>query len=81
MLTPTGLLWHWRYWWRHLLAIHKSLILFQIVFYGAMDLAPLLCVIRALEMPLLLPIRGLLASISTISWVSCVDFLIVLLLL
>jgi hypothetical protein len=55
-----------------------------------MDLAPLLCVIRATERPLLLLIRGLLlvvfaisttSVIPTISPVSCVDFSVVLLLL
>jgi uncharacterized membrane protein len=55
-----------------------------------MDLAPLLYIIRAIEMPLLFLIRGLLLVISTISVVSaifvispisCVDFSIILLLL
>jgi hypothetical protein len=52
-----------------------------------MDLAPLLCVIRATKRPLLLLIRGLLLAvfvvsvIFAISPVSCVDFPVVLLLL
>jgi hypothetical protein len=49
-----------------------------------MDLAPLLYVVRASEMPLLFLIQRLLASISmilAISSVSCVDFLTILLLL
>jgi hypothetical protein len=55
-----------------------------------MDLAPLLCIIRVMEMPLFFLIRGLLLAIPTISTVfmifatsliSCVDFPIVLLLL
>jgi hypothetical protein len=55
-----------------------------------MNLAPLLCVVRAMKMPILLLIRGLLLVISVVSAVStilvispisCVDFLIILLLL
>jgi hypothetical protein len=55
-----------------------------------MDLAPLLCIIRVMEMPLLFLIRGLLlvvfvismvSVIFAISSVSCVDLPIVLLLL
>jgi hypothetical protein len=52
-----------------------------------MDLTPLLCVVRAMEMPLLFLIRGLLLTISAvfavfaISSVSRVDFPVVLLLL
>jgi hypothetical protein len=55
-----------------------------------MDLAPLLCIVRTTEMPLLFLIQGLLLVISVvsaasaifaISLISCADFLIVLLLL
>jgi hypothetical protein len=55
-----------------------------------MDLAPLLRVIRATEMPLLILIRGLLLMISTVSVISVilaispvsrVDFSVILLLL
>jgi hypothetical protein len=52
-----------------------------------MDLAPPLCVVRSMEMPLLLLIRGLLLVVSTVSAilaispVSHVDFLVILLLL
>jgi hypothetical protein len=59
------------------------------MFDGTMDLTPLLCIIRAMKMPLFL-IRGLLlaipvifvvSTIFVISPVSCVDFPIVLFLL
>jgi hypothetical protein len=55
-----------------------------------MDLIPLLCIIRAMEMPLFFLIRGLLLAIPMISMVSailaifqisCVDFPIVLFLI
>jgi hypothetical protein len=46
-----------------------------------MDLAPLLCVGRAMEQSLLLLIRGLLVVILVISTISCGDLTIVLLLL
>jgi hypothetical protein len=55
-----------------------------------MDLAPLLCVIRAMERPPLFLIRGLLLAVSVVSMVSAIlaissvsriDFSIVLLLL
>jgi hypothetical protein len=87
MLTPTRILWcrcHWRW---HLLAIQKCLALFQIMFYGTMDLTPLLCVIRAPKRLLLFLIGGLLAVISAISAILVVssighiDFSVVLLLL
>jgi hypothetical protein len=42
-----------RWWWWHLLAIQKSLALLQIMPRGAVNLAPLLCVIRMPKMPLL----------------------------
>jgi hypothetical protein len=60
------------------------------MFDGTMDLTPLLCIIRATEMPLFFLIRGLLLAIPVIfvvsvifviSPVSCVDFPIVLFLL
>jgi hypothetical protein len=50
--------------------------------YDSMNLAPLLCIIRASEGPLLLLIQGLLAAISMIllfSPISGVDLPIVLL--
>jgi hypothetical protein len=49
-----GFLGHRCYWWWHLLAIQKRFALFQIVSYGMMDLAPLLCVSRVMEQSLLL---------------------------
>jgi hypothetical protein len=76
-----------RLWCWHLLAIQKSLALFQIMPCGVMDLAPLLCIIMAIEQPLLLLLYGLLLMISTISMVSMIpaiysiDLLTILLLL
>jgi hypothetical protein len=67
MFAPTGILRCRCCWWRHLLAIQKSLALFQIMSWGMMDLAPLLYIIRASEGSLLLLIWGLLAAIPTIS--------------
>jgi hypothetical protein len=58
--------------------------LFQIMSCGTMDLAPLLCVGRVMELSLLLLIRGLLLAVPAISVVyviGCVDLSIVLLLL
>jgi hypothetical protein len=54
---------------------------------GAMDLTPILYIVREQERPLLCLIQGLLATITAtsvilvISLVCCVDFLVVLLLL
>jgi hypothetical protein len=90
MFASMGFLGHLSWWWWHLLVIQKSFALFQNVSSGAMDLTPLFYVVRAMEGPLLLLIRGLLLVISVvfmvsvmlaISSVSCVDFWIVLLLL
>jgi hypothetical protein len=90
VFTTMGLLGHWCWWWWHFLAIQKSFALFQIVSWGAIDLASLLCIARATERPLLFLIWGLLLAVSMIymifvifeiSPVSCVDFLVVLLLL
>jgi hypothetical protein len=49
MFASTGFFGHQCYWWWHLLTIQKSFALFQIVSHGMMDLAPLLCVGRAME--------------------------------
>jgi hypothetical protein len=74
-------------WWWYLLTIQKSFALFQIVFGSTIDLAPLLCIDRAMERYLLLLIIRLLLAISTISTISviskigCVDLPIVLLFL
>jgi hypothetical protein len=90
MFASMGFLGHLSWWWWHLLVIQKSFALFQNVSSGAMDLTPLFYVVRAMEGPLLLLIRGLLLVISVvftvsvileISSVSRVDFWIVLLLL
>jgi hypothetical protein len=52
MFTPMELLGHRCYWWWHLLAVKKSFALFQIMSNGSMDLTPLLCIARAMEIPL-----------------------------
>jgi hypothetical protein len=52
MFTLTGLLGRWCWWWWHLLAVQKSLVLFQIMSSGMIDLTPLLCIIRATKKPL-----------------------------
>jgi hypothetical protein len=49
MLFPTGILGSQRCWRWHLFVIQKSFALFQIMSIGAMDFAPLLCVVRATE--------------------------------
>jgi hypothetical protein len=54
LINPSGLLRHQRCWRWQLLPIQKSLALFHIVSCSAVNLAPLLCVIRTLEMSLLL---------------------------
>jgi hypothetical protein len=82
MFSSTRLLRHLRCW--HLLAVQKSLALLQIVSCGAMDFAPLLCIIREMELPLLLLLRGLLLvifTVSTIPAICSVDLPIILLLL
>jgi hypothetical protein len=70
MLTTTGLLGHRRYWWRHLLAIQKSLAHFQIMPCSAMNITPLFCI--GSERPLLLLFEGLLAVVSVILAVSMI---------
>jgi hypothetical protein len=54
VLTPTGILRCWHYWWWHLLVIQKGLALLQIMSYGVMHLTPLFCIIRMPEGSLLL---------------------------
>jgi hypothetical protein len=53
LINSSGLLWHWRHWWWHLLLIQKSLALFQIMPRGTVNLAPFLHIIRMPKMPLL----------------------------
>jgi hypothetical protein len=87
MIASTRFLDHRCCWWWYLLTIQKSFALFQIVFGSTIDLAPLLCIDRAMEWYLLLLIIRLLLAISTISTISviskigCVDLPIVLLFL
>jgi hypothetical protein len=73
MLTPMGILRCRRCWWRHLLVIHKSLTLLQIISCGAMDLTPVFCIVRTPEGSLLLLLRGLLAAISVVSSVLVIS--------
>jgi hypothetical protein len=49
MLSLTGILRCRCCWWRHPFVFQKSFALFQIMFIGMMDLAPLLCIIGASE--------------------------------
>jgi hypothetical protein len=72
MFTSTGFLGHRCLWW-HLLTIQKSFALFQIVSDGMMNLAPLFYIDRAMELSLLLLVRGLLLAISVISMISAIS--------
>jgi hypothetical protein len=85
LINSSGLLWHQHCWWWHLLSIQKNLALFQIMPRGAVNLAPLLYVIRTLKRSLFRLLRGLIITISMISSVlaiasvSCVYLTIILL--
>jgi hypothetical protein len=85
MITSSGFLRHWRCWRWHLLPIQESFALLQIVPRSAVNLTPLLRIIRTSKRPLLFLLRGLLtakstvSSVPTITPVSCVDLVIILL--
>jgi hypothetical protein len=73
------------WWWWHLLSIHESFALFQIVPRGAVNLTPLFRVIETSKRSLLFLLRGLLDAVSVVSsvlaiaLVSCVNLTIILL--
>jgi hypothetical protein len=62
-----------RYWGRYLFTIQKSFALFQIVSIGAMNLAPLLRVVRASERSTFLLIEVLFPAIAVSSMVLLIS--------
>jgi hypothetical protein len=79
MLSPMGILRCLRCWWCYPFAIQKSFALFQIIYIGTIDLAPLLCIIGVSEGSLLLlsqelfPLVPTTSAVLLISSVSGVD--------
>jgi hypothetical protein len=83
MFPPAAILGCRRCWGRHLFTIQKIFALFHIVFIGAMNLAPLLCVVRALErspfllIGVLFPATAASSAVLLISSFCGIDLLIV----
>jgi hypothetical protein len=73
MLSPAGILGCWRCWRRHLFTIQKKNSLFQIMYIGAMDLAPLLCVVGASEGSPILLIGVLFSAVAVSSAVLLIS--------